>query len=219
MKKILLSVIALIAMASALIFGGCSEQTFESKSYSVEAEKVSSVNIDVTDRTVEIDIWEGDGIEIEYSESDKEYYNIAVDENGGLKMELVLDYEWTDYIGYKPDGEYRKIIVKLPAADYKSINVTTTNEDIDVGAVSATSVSLNSNGGSVNFDGVAADSAAFTVKNGNISGTLAGSIVDYTIECTIKKGDTNVNDRTGGTKTLKLDCNNGDIEVAFAEDN
>lgn len=173
MKKILLSVIALIAMASALIFGGCSEQTFESKSYSVEAEKVSSVNIDVTDRTVEIDIWEGDGIEIEYSESDKEYYNIAVDENGGLKMELVLDYEWTDYIGYKPDGEYRKIIVKLPAADYKSINVTTTNEDIDVGAVSATSVSLNSNGGSVNFDGVAADSAEFTAKNGNISGTLA----------------------------------------------
>ena len=69
------------------------------------------------------------------------------------------------------------------------------------------------------FDGVAADSAAFTAKNGNISGTLAGSIVDYTIECTIKKGDTNVNDRTGGTKTLKLDCNNGDIEVAFAEDN
>lgn len=187
MKKILLPVIALIAMASALIFGGCSEQTFESKSYSVEAEKVSSVNIDVTDRTVEIDIWESDGIEIEYSESDKEYYNIAVDENGGLKMELVLDYEWTDYIGYKPDGEYRKIIIKLPAADYKSINVTTTNEDIDVGAVSATSVSLNSNGGSVNFDGVAANSAEFTSKNGNISGTLAGSIVDYTIECTIKK--------------------------------
>ena len=41
MKKILLPVIALIAMASALIFGGCSEQTFESKSYSVEAEKDS----------------------------------------------------------------------------------------------------------------------------------------------------------------------------------
>lgn len=219
MKKILLPVIALIAMASALIFGGCSQQTFESKSYSVEAEKVSSVNIVVTDRTVEIDIWEGDGIEIEYSESDKEYYNITVDRKRRTENGAVLDYEWTDYIGYKPDGEYKKIIVKLPAADYKSINVTTTNEDIDVGAVSAASVSLNSNGGSVNFDGVAADSAEFTVKNGNISGTLAGSIVDYTIECTIKKGDTNVINRTGGTKTLKLDCNNGDIEVAFAADN
>lgn len=219
MKKILLSVIALIAMTGALIFGGCSEQNYESKSYTVEAEKVSSVNIDVTDRAVEIDTWEGDGIEIEYSESDKEYYNIAVDENGGLKMELVLDKAWTDFVGVKPDDEYRKIIVKLPAAHYKSINVTTTNEDIDVGAVSAASVSLNSNGGSVNFDGVIADSAEFTAKNGNISGTLAGSIVDYTIECTIKKGDTNVINRTGGTKTLKLDCNNGDIEVAFAEDN
>lgn len=219
MKKILLSVIAFIAAASTLIFGGCSGQTFESKSYFVEAEKVSSVNIDVSDRAVEIYIREDGGIEIEYSESDKEYYNIAVNENGELKMELVLDYEWTDYIGYKPDGEHKKIIVKLPAADYKSISVITTNEDIDVGKVSAESVSLNSNGGSVIFDGVAAYRAEFAAKNGNISGTLAGGIVDYTIVCTIKKGDANVTNRTGGNKTLKLNCNNGDIKVAFAEDN
>lgn len=218
MKKILISVIALIATVYALIFSGCSQQTFERKSYSVEAEKVSSISIDVTDRAVEIDTWEGDGIEIEYSESDKEYYNISVSGSGELKMELVLDYEWTDYIGYKPDGEYRKITVKLPAADYGSISVTTTNEDIDVGAVSAESVSLNSNGGSVIFDGVAANSAEFTSKDGNISGTLSGSIVDYTIECTIKKGETNVVNRTGGTKMLKLDCNNGDIDVEFEND-
>ena len=45
---------------------------------------------------------------------------------------------------------------------------------------------------------------------------MADSYEDYTINCTIKKGESNLVSNTGGGKLLNLDCNNGDIDIKFA---
>ena len=67
-------------------------------------------------------------------------------------------------------------------------------------------------------DGAAAgESISLTSKNGNISGSVSGAYGDYTISCTIKKGNSNLVSNAGGDKQLNLDCNNGDIDIQFKE--
>ena len=55
------------------------------------------------------------------------------------------------------------------------------------------------------------------VKNGDISGTVAGSYDDYSIQCSVKKGESTLPDsKAGGEKTLEAACNNGNVEISFA---
>lgn len=57
----------------------------------------------------------------------------------------------------------------------------------------------------------------FVTKNGNISGILAGELNDYSVTCTVKKGNTNLPEsKDGGEKTLAVDCNNGDVNIEFS---
>ena len=199
----------------AAAFGGCYDAgTFVSESKSYSGEEVSSLSVEVNDREVEVVPSAGGDISIEYFSSEKEYFDITL-EGGELKIELVLDKEWSDFIGTQPDMEYRKITVSVPQT-LKSIAISTTNEDTIFNSVKAAeSVSLNSNGGNVLVEGVAADKISLTSKNGNISGSVCGAYGDYTIDCTIKKGESNLASNAGGNKQLNLNCNNGDIDIKF----
>ncbi len=215
-KKILCAAAVSALAGCAAAFGGCYDAgTFVSESKSYSGEEVSSLSVEVTDREVEVVPSAGGDISIEYFSSEKEYYDITL-EGGELKIELVLDKEWSDFIGTQPDMEYRKIKVSVPQT-LSSIEIFTTNEDIIFGSVEAAkSVNLNSNGGNVQVDGAAAgESISLTSKNGNISGSVSGTYGDYTISCTIKKGNSNLVSSAGGDKQLNLDCNNGDINIQF----
>ena len=56
-----------------------------------------------------------------------------------------------------------------------------------------------------------------TVKNGDISGTIAGSYEDFAIRSEIKKGESSLPDnKDGGEKTLNVSANNGDVNIEFA---
>ena len=53
-------------------------------------------------------------------------------------------------------------------------------------------------------------------KNGNISGTVAGSYDDFAIFSAVKKGESNLpEEKDSGEKTLQVSCNNGDIAIVF----
>lgn len=123
-------------------------------------------------------------------------------------MTSATNKEWTDYIGVSAGGEDRKITVQVPDGLLDSLEISTTNEDITLPELAVTgSVSLSSNGGSVRLH----------VKNGDISGTVAGSYDDYSIQCSVKKGESTLPDsKAGGEKTLDAACNNGNVEIAFA---
>ena len=130
MTKKLLCAAAVSALAvCAAAFGGCYDAgTFVSESKSYSGEEVSSLSVEVNDREVEVVPSAGGDISIEYFSSEKEYYDITL-EGGELKIELVLDKEWSDFIGTQPDMEYRKIKVSVPQT-LRSIEIFTTNEDI-----------------------------------------------------------------------------------------
>lgn len=217
MKKILFCMAACAVLA--LCMTGCSsQQTFEEGSYSSAGEEVRAVTVNVSDREVLIGASADGQVRIEYSESEKEYYDISLSEEGELTMTLVLDKQWTDFIGTKPAIEDRTIRLYLPDGLLSSLQVTTTNEEIVLSPLSvAGSVALDSNGGDVRFERVLVGTeASFTAKNGNIVGSLVGGWDDFSISCTVKKGESNLPEsKPGGEKSLAVDCNNGDVAIEF----
>lgn len=217
MKKILFCMAACAVLA--LCMTGCSsQQTFEEGSYSSAGEEVRAVTVDVSDREVLIGASADGQVRIEYSESEKEYYDISLSQEGELTMTLVLDKQWTDFIGTKPAIEDRTIRLYLPDGLLSSLKVTTTNEAVVLSPLSvAGSVALDSNGGDVRFERVLVGlGASFTAKNGNIVGSLVGGWDDFSISCTVKKGESNLPEsKPGGEKSLAVDCNNGDVAIEF----
>lgn len=217
MKKLLFCMAACAVLA--LCMTGCSsQQTFEEGSYSSAGEEVRAVTVNVSDREVLIGASADGQVRIEYSESEKEYYDISLSEEGELTMTLVLDKQWTDFIGTKPAIEDRTIRLYLPDGLLSSLKVTTTNEEIVLSPLSvAGSVALDSNGGDVRFERVLVGlGASFTAKNGSIAGSLVGGWDDFSISCTVKKGESNLPEsKPGGEKSLAVDCNNGDVAIEF----
>ncbi len=217
MKKIAVAA-AVAAFALMGAMSGCtSDEVFTAQTYVGEGE-VRSVSIDVSDRAVEIAPSEDGKLRIEYYESDKTSYSISLSEEGVLSVTLDLDQSWTDFVGVQPSAEYRTIRVCLPQ-ELTDVSVSTTNEAISAtGTISAQNVSLTVNGGDLSFEKISAGSSVtLNAKNGNITGTIVGSWDDYAITCNVKKGETSLPEsKTGGSKTLAVDCNNGDVEVEIA---
>lgn len=145
-------------------------------------------------------------------------YDISLSEEGVLSVTLDLDQSWTDFVGVQPAAEYRTVCIYLPQ-ELTDVSVSTTNEAISAtGTIAAQNVSMSVNGGDLTFGKIAAEkSVTLNAKNGNITGTILGSWDDYAIACNVKKGECSLpENKTGGSKTLSVDCNNGGVEVEIA---
>ena len=220
MKKIIAFTLCLALSSFAL--AGCSRESasFEEKSYTPDMQ-VSAINLDVRDREIEVSLSEDEQIHIQYSESGKEYYNISVSDENVLTMTSTSDKEWTDYVGGKASAEDRKILLQIPDALLENLTLSTTNETISLSALSVKgSISISSNRGNITFETLdVGSSLTLNAKNGDISGTVAGSYDDFAIQTEIKKGESNLPDsKDGGEKTLNVSNNNGDINIEFVKE-
>lgn len=217
MKKIIAFTLCLALSSFAL--AGCSGESepFEEKSYTPDVQ-VSGINLDVRDREIEVSLSEDEQIHIQYSENDKEYYDISVSDENVLTMVNASNKEWTDYIGGKPSAEDRKIVLQIPDTLLDNLTLSTTNEDVSLSALTVkSSVSISSNGGNITFENIDVGSAlTLTVKNGDISGAIVGSYDDFAIQTEIKKGESNLPDnKDSGDKTLRVSSNNGNVNLEF----
>lgn len=214
LKKSLAALALAASLASLCALVGCSEQTFTERTFASGEQAVQSVVVDVADRAVEVVASEDGQAHVAGFESEQEYYDITL-EGGVLTVKLVQDKEWTDFIGTKPDAQYRALTIALPAG-VASLTVATTNEEVRLEPLAFDAVSLSSNGGNLVFEALSAgERISLTAKNGNIEGTIAGGWDDYSIDCTVKKGESSLVSKEGGAKTLTVDCNNGDVRVQF----
>lgn len=209
---------AAVSFGLAGSLSGCaSDEDFTAQQYVAEGEVVS-LSVDVSDRAVKLMPSEDGKLRIDYYESEKTSYDILLSEEGVLSVTLDLDQSWTDFVGVQPAAEYRTICVYLPQK-LTDVSVSTTNEAISAtGTIAAQNVSLTVNGGDLTFGKIAAEkSVTLNAKNGNITGTILGSWDDYAIACNVKKGESSLpENKTGGSKTLSVDCNNGDVAVEIA---
>lgn len=219
MKKIISLLFCIIVCG--FVLSGCSDSSepFIEKNYTSDTQ-INEINIDVQDREIEVALSEDEQLHIKYYENSKESYNIFVSNENVLTMTSANNKEWADYIGGKPSGENRKILLQIPNALLENLALSTTNEDISLSALTVNeSVNISSNGGNITFENLdAGKSICLTVKNGNILGTVTGSYDDFEIQTKIKKGKSNLpENKNGGEKTLNVSGNNGDVNIEFAD--
>ena len=177
-------------MLTVFSLSGCSAGHFVPGQYVIEESRVDTINIDVRDRRIDVTVSEDDMIHIEYFTSEEETYGISVSDSGVLTMKSVYNKDWMDYIG----------------SDTISVN------DISV----SDTINLHSNGGNVSFSDISVGKEVdLKTKNGDIRGTIVDDYENFTINCDVKKGDSNIGDRKGGEKTLNISCNNGDVSINF----
>lgn len=218
MKKTLTSLLCLTMACLAL--AGCSDNNppFEEKSYTPDTQ-IREIQLDVEDRSIEVALSPDNQVHIQYFENSKEYYQISVSDENVLTMTSASDKAWNDYIGGKPAAEDRRIRLEIPDGLLENVTLSTTNENITLPALAVTGeICLSSNGGNLSFESLDVGRAlTLHAKNGNITGTVAGSFEDFTIRSKIKKGESNLPDeKSGGERTLDISCNNGDVSIAFA---
>lgn len=219
MRKILaILAVLIVSVCGLFVFSGCNEEeNFVADSYSCNSDMVTDIQIDVADRKIDIGESKDDKIHVDFFESEKEYYDIA-NVDGTLTVRLILEKEWTDFIGTKPDAQYRQITVRIPENILGNLSVKTTNEDVNIEPIIINdSLILDVNGGNISFDMLSAGSNIdLTVKNGNIKGSIIGGWDDFAISCQIKKGESNLpENKEGGDKRLSVNCNNGNVDIEF----
>lgn len=217
MKKII--ALALCFVMSSFTLAGCSgeREPFKKKNFTPDTQ-VNGINLDVRDREIEVVLSKDEQVHIQYSENSKEYYEISVSDGNLLTMVNASNKEWTDYIGGKPSAEDRKIVLQVPTALLDTVILSTTNEDVFLPVLAVTgSIDVSTNGGNITFENLdVGNTLTLTVKNGDISGTVAGSYDDFAIQSEIKKGDSNLpNNKESGKKMLNVTSNNGDINIEF----
>ena len=84
--------------------------------------------------------------------------HISVSEDNELTMKLILDKEWTDFIGVKAPVEYRTIKLEIPSHLLSDLTVKTTNGTIKVSDLPTLErITLDSNGGNVEFEKIAVE--------------------------------------------------------------
>ena len=221
MKKIILLIWCLVL--GSFILMGCSnnDHPFVQKEYTANVSQVKEISIEVRDRQIEVSVSEDGEIHIVYFENSKEPYDIIVSDENVLTMASVSNKDWIDYIGGKPAAENRKILLQIPDALLENLMLSTTNEDISLPEVAVTgSINISSNGGSITFESLDVGEDLFlSVKNGDISGAIAGSYDDFTIRSETKKGESNLPDnKDGGEKMLHVSSNNGDVKIEFKKE-
>ena len=215
MKKVFWSILVLALCLSQV--AGFASEAFEEKHFSVEAAQISQIDLDLRDRKVVVTKSADDQIHIRYAESESEFYRMEND-GGCLMVSSESNRKWYQFFGLQAPVSDRTVTLELPLGMAGSIRISTTNEDISVSSLFVDgSVSLSVNGGSIVFDTLRAGGAiSLSAKNGGIQGAIWGRYEEYSIDCTIKKGNSNLasHPREDGTP-LVLSANNGDITIEF----
>ena len=120
-----------------------------------------------------------------------------------------------------------QLIVKTTTGDIelKSVVFTYVDARLTTGRITLTDVTaktllLHSTTGSIGVDNVSAWESTITATTGSISGTLSGSITDYTIESHVSTGHNSLPETFGnGPRKLFVKATTGDISVSFTENN
>ena len=170
------------------------------------------------DREIEVTLSDDEQVHIQYSENSKEYYDISVSDGNVLTMVNANNKEWTDYIGGKPSTKDRKIVLQMPTTLLDTVTLSTTNEDISLPVLTVTgSIDISTNDGNITFESLdVGNTLTLTVKNGDISGMIGSRYEDFVIQSEVKKCDSSLpKHKDIGKKTLKVLCNNGDVDVTF----
>lgn len=196
MKKIFIFIFTIVILV------GCSngEDTFEEKNYTPDADDITSIDVKVIDRDIEIVLSKDNAMHVHYFESKQEKYAISTKDKA---FTLTTDNQkkWSDYIGLKPSSKYRKIIIQVPQMNIQEM-------------------SLSSNGGNLLFEKLnVRKKLNLENKNGTVKGSVIGNESDFSIHSKVKKSKSNIKSNNGNKeKQLHLIGNNSKVNVEFTKE-
>lgn len=196
MKKIFIFIFTIVILV------GCSngEDTFEEKNYTPDADDITSIDVKVIDRDIEIVLSKDNAMHVHYFESKQEKYAISTKDKA---FTLTTDNQkkWSDYIGFKPSSKYRKIIIQVPQMNIQEM-------------------SLSSNGGNLLFEKLnVRKKLNLENKNGTVKGSIIGNESDFSIHSKVKKSKSNIKSNNGNKeKQLHLIGNNSKVNVEFTKE-
>lgn len=133
-------------------------------------------------------------------------------------------------------GTTGDVIIKNTELGFLSVSVTTGEielenivcGDMDIGtttgsakisSVRAKKANIHASTGSISLFDLDAEDITLKTTTGSITGTLVGSITDYTVESHVSTGKNNLPEAFGnGPRKLNARASTGDIRIGFSED-
>lgn len=107
--------------------------------------------------------------------------------------------------------------VSMTNVTANEIGCESTTGSTKLSNVCASALSAKATTGSITLDAVDAQSLTLHTTTGSISGTLVGSIADYTIRSSVSTGSNSLPEELdGGTRTLNVDASTGSIRLSFS---
>lgn len=222
MKKI--KVMMGVLLLAAALLTGCSQgekEVFRQKTFDADGREVREIAVDVRDREIQVVLSGDDSVRIDYAESGKQTYDVALSDQGVLTMTAASGKEWRDYVGVNASAEDRRIVLHVPAGKLDALELRTNKEDVTLPALlEADRVTLEVTDGDVSFDRLrVGECLDVTSKNGDVRGSVVGGYDDFAMTCAVKKGESSLpEEKAGGDKTLRVSANNGDVAIEFVKE-
>lgn len=182
------------------------EEVFEEKTFEINNEEVENLSINITNRHFEINESKDQNIYFSYFDSNKEVVEFFKNEESDLfEVSLSQNKKWSDFIGVKSSIDYRKVIISIPNKSLYDLSISTTNENIKINQMSfLDELSISTNNGDIELSNV------------NCEKTIILDSKSDSINGSIKKRNTNLPTlKEDGEKTLRVNANNGDINLSF----
>lgn len=107
-------------------------------------------------------------------------------------------------------------VANISVADHVKLEVENGEIDFD-GNVTAARVEAEVENGDISYERgvISADAVNLSVSVGEIEAKLAGSLEDYTVRVEKGLGSSNIKTAPGGSKSLEIECEIGDIKILF----
>ena len=212
MKKAMLFVISLFTLG---VVSCQSDINYIKEEYQLANKEISSINLDVINRKINVYQSDDENIYMNYFDSNLEEINIDIN-NDSIDISLINNKKWYQYVSINNDVSYRTVDLYVPIY-VLDLTINTTNEDINLSSLEANNISINNNNSDIDVNNININESINLInKNGNINGSIIGNQKDFKISCEIKKGNTNLPSlQEGGNKLLNINMNNGDVNINF----
>lgn len=116
------------------------------------------------------------------------------------------------------DAETSTGSVSMTNVTANEISSKSTTGSAKLSSVCASTLSAKATTGSITLGAVDAQSLTLRTTTGSIKGTLAGSLVDYTIRSSVSTGSNSLPEELdGGARTLNANATTGSIRITFSD--
>lgn len=230
MKKQVFTILFILLFATVL--GGCGifhwrgkVPNYEEQSYTcIDSSQITNIVIDNDDIPVEIHSSPNENIYfLYYLADDKSNQYDIVEKDGVLNISNNVKQNYGIFIfgdDYSSDS-YKEIKLEIFVPhDYSgNLSVKTFDGNVSIYDISVENLEIETYDGNVLFENTGINESLYCkTQDGNIKGTLAGQMSEYSFKIETSDNENNINANEESKKSVELITDDGDVDVSFSQD-